>query len=430
MAVLDDTAPASVPPLAPRTAPWALSTPQTLRRWVAATVILTVIAAGFATAAMVQRHSALERAATTTEPLVLDAQTAYTALSDADSTAAGGLLAGAVPPPAVVTRYRKDVALAAAAVGAALRLSAGDDTLSSSLGTVAEGLPVYTGLVERASNENRFGYPVASAYLAEASAYLRTTLLPAAGAAYQDELATLQADQDDASTTPPVIVALACAIGLLAVFVLAQMWVRRRFRRSFNVPMVAATGLLVVVTLAATMAVVASNGAVDRARSAGSLPLANYTEARILALQVRADDELTLLTRESVPAYQKDLTSTLARLQNLVAAQPDPRVGAAVAQLTETHVRIRQYVQANQYLKAVALAVTPDDALEVGLPAASQRLDTALADDVTNAQNSFESATSASRVDILVLVWGLGALVVIAGVLAVGGLGTRLQEYR
>jgi len=431
MAVLDHAAAtAASTTRAPAVAP-VRSTPQSLRRWIVTTVLVTALVAGLATAAMVQRHTALDRAASTTEPLVLDAQTAYTALSDADSTAAGGLLAGAVPPPAVVEHYRTDVATAAAAVSAAQRLAAGDDQLSSSLGTVAVGLPVYTGLVERASSERRVGHPVASAYLGEASNFMRTTLLPAADAAYQDELATLQADQDEATRSVPVTAALVGVLLLLAVLIGAQARVRRRFRRAFNVPLLAATGILIAATLAAGMTLVAANRSVDQARAAGSLPLASYTEARILAQQVRADDELTLLYRESVSAYQKDLTTTLAHLQDLVATQPDTRVTAAVTLLTDTHAEIRGRVQAFHYDEAVTLAVrTAGDSPPVGLPEASQRLDGVLKDDVTTAQGSFETAAAASLDDVAVLAWGLGALVLLAGVLAVVGLGARLREYR
>jgi hypothetical protein len=430
MAVLDDATATAPGRTMSRLVPQVRSTPQSLRAWIAASLAMAALAGFVAVASLAQRYEALDRAATTTEPVLLDAQTAYTSLSDADSTAAGGLLSGAVAPAAVVAHYRGDIATAAAAIGAAQQLSEGDDGLAQALETVAVGLPVYTGLVERASGENRRGYPVASAYLGEASAYLRSTLLPAAGVAYRDELATLQSDQDAASAAVPELAALASALGLLGVILAAHVWVRRRFHRRFNVALISAAVIVVVATALAGVVVASADGSVDRARSAGSLPLLGYTQARILALQLRADDELTLLTRESVPAYQKDLAQTLAGLQTVVGAQPDTRVDSALSTLVDTHARIRSLVQGNAYTAAVALAVLPGDSASSGLPAASSHLDQVLSDDVAAATTSFDSSTSQARSDVGALAGITLLLVLLAGVLCVVGLRARLREYR
>jgi len=406
------------------------STPQSLRRWIAVVAFVAAIVAVTATVVTAARSSALARSATSTGPLVLDTQMAYTALSDADSTAAGGLLAGPVAPAAVVAQYRRDIATAASAVSSAQQLTSGDPKLAAELKTVAVGLPFYTGLVERASTENRLGFPVASAYLGEASGYLRSTLLPAAGGAYTDELAALASSQRQASRTGPVAALLFGAVVLLGALVGAQVWVRNRFHRSINIPLLTATAIVVVTVLVAAVSISAADRAVTSAKSSGSSPLAAYTRARILALQVRADEELTLLTRESVPGYQSDLSSTLARLQRIVNGQSDGAVTSAAATLTSTHQLIRGYVDVGQYDRAVNLAVAPTGQKPPGLPQVSQVLDDALSAEVSSAQRSFETSTATARNEISVLVGGLGAAVAAAGLLAILGLLARLREYR
>jgi len=406
------------------------STPRSLRRWITVIAVVAALVAATATVLIAQRSSALARSAAGTEPLVLDTQMAYTALSDADSSAAGGLLAGPIPPAAVVAQYRRDIATAASSVSSAQQLTSADQKLSAELQTVAVGLPFYTGLVERASSENRLGYPVASAYLGEASGYLRSTILPAAGSAYSHELAVLGANQRQASQAGPVAALLLGAVALVVALLAAQLWVRRRFHRTLNVLLVAATAIVIVTGVVAGFTISAADGAVASARSSGSVPLAADTQARILALQVRADDELTLLTRESVPGYQTDLASTVVRLEKIVHSQPDSRVTRAVQALTSTHARIREYVADGEYVSAVALAVTPTTQPPAGLPQASQALDDALSAAVASAQTSFETSTAAAHERVGVLVGGVGAAVTMAGLLAVLGLLARLREYR
>ena len=58
----------------------------------------------------------------------------------------------------------------------------------------------------------------------------------------------------------------------------------------------------------------------------GSRPVTTFTQARILALRARADDELTLLTRDEYPAYQADYGVTASTLER---ALQTPAAGAA-----------------------------------------------------------------------------------------------------
>jgi len=209
-------------------------TPARLRTAAIALTLIAVVFAASAGATVLSRQVAVDQSATVTEPALVDAQAAYTALSDADTAAAGGLLSGSVEPAAAVTRYQQDLATASAAVTDAARLVPDDPSLSASLRALSVGIPVYAGLVERATTNNRMGYPIASAYLGEASNFLRTDLLSAAIDVYHAELAALSAQQASATRGWPVVACLALLLVLLGGLLVTQWWVRRRFRRTLN----------------------------------------------------------------------------------------------------------------------------------------------------------------------------------------------------
>jgi hypothetical protein len=393
---------------------------------VSVTAMVAVLIA--ATAGMVlHRQTIIGTSQNVTEPVLVDAQTTYTALSDADTTAAGGLLAGPVEPAALKSRYQRDIATAEAAVTDAAQRTQDDLVLGRSLRTVSVGVPFYTALVERAQTNNRLGYPVAAAYLGEASNYLRTGLLPAANRTYVAELAALRGEQATAAAWSPGLLSLVVLLALGALLVAAQVWVRRRFHRTFNLGLLAATALLLVVGAWAVGALVEQTRAVQAAGASGTAPLADLTRARLLALQARADDELTLVSRDSVPAYQADFTVQWPRLVSLLASRHLDQAVLDAAALYTSHLQVRESATAGQYQEAILRASGGTD---TDLPAAAARLDTDLAAGVAAAQDQFDSATSRARESLYGLAFGVVLLCGLVWVCALLGLRARLREYR
>ena len=91
----------------------AWPTPRRLRLASAALAAVAITAGIVGALAMLSRQQATTTAADTAEPLVVGAQTLDVAMSDADTTIAGGFLAGAAVPAAIQARFDADLAQAA-----------------------------------------------------------------------------------------------------------------------------------------------------------------------------------------------------------------------------------------------------------------------------------------------------------------------------
>ncbi len=393
--------------------------------------MVTILAAVVMALAVANRQSAISRAQATSEPLLVQAQTAFTALSDADTTAAGGFLAGTVAPAATQARYRQDLALAAQSVAAVQTGGTGRPAAR----TLAVDLPVYAGLVAAASANQRLGYPVAASYLGEASNLLRTGMLPAASSVYHQAQQRVSNDRSAASSSVPVVVAGL----LLAVVLIGLLWLQvrmaDRFRRTINAPIAAGTVAVLVAGIWLAIALIAQSGHVSRAGSQGATLLSRYTGARLLVLEARADDELTLVTRDSVSSYQADYAALVPRIEAAI----DPaqaKTADEVAHLSAARTALRTYQAAHQVIRsddaagdltaaiAVASGGAPSD-----LPAASDAIDAALTTGITQAQKAFDDQAAAASGDLTGLTVGLVVLGVAAGVMVVGGAQRRIAEY-
>jgi hypothetical protein len=412
----------------PRSSSWVHdSTPARLR--LASTVLATLIVllAVLGSLSATSRATATSRSSSVTEPILIDAQTAFTSLSDADTTAAGGLLAGPVAPVALQSRYQQDIATTSAAVADASQRANDDAVLARALRKLAVGVPFYTAVVQQAATNNRLGYPVAAAYQGEASSFLRSSLLPAARDAYAAELTALNSEQASATTRWPTALALVLLAITLIALILLQVWMRRRFHRSINVALLTATVLLLVVGGWTAVALVRQTHSAKLAATYGSAPLAAYTDARLLALQARADDELALVSRDSVPAYQKDFTAVWSQLSARLASQRDELAQADAAVLLARHVTIRRLAGQQLYGEASAVA---SGAGSIDLPAAATSLDRDLTAGVTAAQRRFDSATADARRSLAGLAPGGLALCLVALILILLGVRERAKEYR
>ncbi len=411
-------------------------------RMIAVSIVLLALLAGLAgTLATVVRQSATSASWQTAEPLMVTAQTIDTSLSDADTTAAASFLQGRVEPATLQQRYDADLTTASADVARAAQEAGSDPAVAGAITTLSTDLPAYAGVVQEANfSERQANYPLAAAYLAEANNLMRTSILPAAAQVYGTEVTRLADDQGNAASTLLTVLAAVAFVALLAALVLAQRWLSGRFHRTWNVALAGATVLVVVLGLWAGVALLAENSGVASSENSGSRPVSTFTDARILALRARADDELTLLTRDSDTSYQKDYVSTAAALKGLLAENQVPNRGGDPSERRQSaralsawdayssvHQQIRHADSSGDLTGAVALASAPG---VHGLPAVSADLNGALATGIVGSQDTFVTTTSGAASDLDGLVWGLalGALVVVALVLL--GFGPRLAEYR
>jgi hypothetical protein len=412
---------------------WAGTTPGWLRTATMGLAALAIVTGVLASLTVLTRSHAVNAVRSTAEPLVVDAATAVVKLSDANTTMAEGFLSGSVIPQRAVSTFGNDLAQAATSLTAAAQRAGTDLAVTRYLQTLQTDLPVYSGLIATAEADNRQGQPVGAAYLAEANHLMNAGLLPAALSLYTAEQARLSHEDHRATTAVPEIVVLILLAVLLGILVYLQVGLARRFHRLLNAGCLVASLAVVTLLVWLAVALAGEGSAVSRAEKQGTNPLGVITQARILASQARADDELTLVTRDVDPSYQKDYGAVAARVSALLdpsqarwtVAEADARLAAFNAWLTygKLHQVVRNLDRSGQLLAAVMAdqRYASPEALTT---------DTKLADGVDAAVSSFDPAASRAQSDLDGLIWVsliLMGLVVI-GVLA--GTRPRLREYR
>ncbi len=415
------------------------TTPAKLR--VVLTALLAVSLAWGAVAAwtVAGRTSAADNVVAISEPLSLDAQQLYRALSDADATEAAAFLSGGLEPLALRTRYEADIAQAARRLEAATA-AAGQSTATSRLATLSAGLPVYTGLVESARADNRLGLPLGAAYLREASGLMRGTLLPAARDLYAQENAQLAAADHQATAVPYA----ALVVAVVAVLLLfgTQRWLARRTKRIVNPGLLVATVAMLAALVWLVTALAVARAHLVAASDRGSVPVEAVARADIAVLQAHADESLTLIDRSGDDSFQQDFVSVEKRLgpgrgslltDAALAARGSPGAALAAAGLQvapawfTAHLRVRSLDDGGRYTAAVRLAVgngRPDSAVLFA------RLDGDLTGAIRADQASFRSAALAGRDALTGLQAGMISLCLLMAAGCAWGISRRLAEYR
>ncbi|HVQ90354.1 MAG TPA: hypothetical protein VMU51_04905 [Mycobacteriales bacterium] len=417
----------------------AATTPGRLQLMLTGLLGLTLLVGLLGAVAAGSARSGTRQLARVTEPLLVNAETINTALADADATAAQAFLAGGLPPAAQTARYRADIDRAGSQLAAATARVGDSGPAADAVRTLATQLPVYTGLIEAARANNRQGFPVGAAYLAQASQLNRSQLLPAA-----QRLLTLQQGNvldgyASARADGSGRWAVAMLVVLLAALVLVQWRLYRRTNRVLNPPLVAATALTVVLAAVLAGVFASQHGRLDRARAEGSDPVGVLAGAHILALQERADEALTLVGRGSGAAYETDFQAVQRVLDEQLlpaavaqAAGPEQRrlvteAQAANVAYVAVHKQIRAQDEQGRYNDAVRLATSDDKA---AAPAAFARLDRALTAAIAADQSRFDQLAAQAGGGLGLLAWFAPLLAAAIGGLALFGLRARLQEYR
>ncbi|MDG6107191.1 hypothetical protein Daura_32650 [Dactylosporangium aurantiacum] len=406
------------------------------------TVVVVVLGLAFGLAGVLTMRAGVGLVRDVTDrsgPLSLQAQDIYRSLSDADATAASAFLANGVEPPQLRKRYLDDIARASSALTVALRGAEGRS--AAALGVLVRQIPAYTGLVESARTYNRQGIPLGGAYLREASALMRQIILPAAQDLFEAESARL-ADAQRAVARWPWTLSL-LGLLLLGALVLTQWYLVRLTNRRLNRGLVLAT--LAALVASGWLAVAASGAAghIGAGRDGGSQQVALLAEARITALQARADEGLTLIARGDGKAFEQDFTVMMERLagkdgkggllQRAHQEAPDDAARAAVqdaqrhaADWLTIHRKVRELDDGSQHAEAVRLATDGD----ASAASAAGRLDAALGEGIAGGGRRFDreagrAGDALGGVDVAV------ALLALAGAAAAAyGLNQRIAEYR
>lgn len=365
------------------------------------------------------------------QPLLVEAETIYSALADADTTATQAFLTGGLEPPAQTARYDADLARASAALTSAARRTPDNGATADAVRALSSGVPQYASLVATARANNRQGLPVGAAYLSAASQLNRDTLLPQAKALFTAAQREVDRGYSNSRSTAWVVLLGVLLLALLVILILAQRYLSRATHRTFNVPLVAATLVTLLLALAAGGVLTVQRAHLGNAATDGSVPVADLADLRILALNERGDEALTLVARGGTDANERDFragaTATATRLAS-VAHDVDGGLAADLRSKHDAYVaahdQIRKLDDSGDYGGAVGLAI--------GAP--TTRTFSTYTDAIGTALEAHK-ATFTSEVHRAGQ--GLGLLTVLGPVLAlivcglaVAGIRARLEEYR
>lgn len=415
----------------------AETTPGRLRLTMAAIVIVALLAGLLVGALTALRSSSADAVATRDEPVMVGAQRLYRALSDADATAATTYLRGGAEPAALRARYLADLRTASLQLADLARRVEGSDE-SAAVESIAADLPVYSGLMETARANNRQGLPVGAAYVRQASQdYMRNRMLPASRQLYAAEAQRLNDHQHRGTDIDSLIFVVIAFGGLLAVVIQAQVYLAQRTHRVFNVPLVAATVVLVGLSVWTVVGMASARSALLRSQRDGTDSVQILSAARILALRAQADESLALVARGDGEQYVNDFVQVDGLLQPPSGLLGDaaglidsraalPALAATWRGIGVEHAQVAQLEHEGNFDAAVQRAV----GLHAREAALFDRLDRGLEAPIAAAQRRFDQAAHDARSALTGLAIGIPLLLVVCVALALTGLQSRLNEYR
>ncbi|WP_443333655.1 hypothetical protein [Streptomyces sp. CB02460] len=445
-------APAPVPPqpstltvVAGRLRAAATTEPGRLRV-IGAVLALLVLAFGAVTAVEINdRAASADDVVKRSQPLSADAAGIYRSLADADAAAASGFLAGPQEPRAVHDQYVRDIEEASRLLVKAATNTDAATASGREITTLNEGLPRYTGLIERARANNRQGLPLGGAYLRYANQTMSGELLPAAERLYAAETGRLGDDQGSARSWP--LFALGTGIVALAVLAWAQRRNYRRTNRVFNHGLLAATAATTVLLLWLAVGHTVARSGLAEADSHGQRPMDVLNRARIDSLKARADENLTVVARGAVltedgkndkyetdyAAGMKALGGELATAAKLADETGDGEGGKPVAAAAEAvkewqgrHRTARGTDDAGDYESALEQIIGQENSTGESF----KKVDDALRDALAHEQDDFTRAARDGRGALGGLPVGAAILAVLGAVAAIVGVNRRLSEFR
>jgi len=289
--------------------PARTSTPVLLRRL----SILVAVAAGMlalvGTAAVVLTRNTVDSVGHRTVPAIIDSQKIHQALADADRSAANDFLSGGVEVGGPRQQYQRDIGLVTSELEQAAEHNSVGSEGSAVLQRVSAKVTEYTGLVETARAYNRVGYPVGATYLRTASRLMhdpKTGILVDVDALDRLNNQNLGRENGQMWAAAGALAGFyLVALGMLAMLMYTQGFLRERFRRRRNPRVIAATVLLVLLAggLAVQAAVTYVN--VEQAQLHAFGRLHGLWQARSLALDANGNESLSLISRGAGTAFDE-----------------------------------------------------------------------------------------------------------------------------
>lgn len=409
------------------------TTPGKLRLGMFAIFILSICFAIAGYVGVSGARSSVNTIARDAVPSIVTAQTVRVKLLQMDSLASQEFLAGGADSGAQARVKYEAVRqeLGEQLTIAAKNISFGKDE-QTPLETLMNKVQAYNGLVEAARANNRQGFPVGAAYLRMASTMLHNEMLPQTQAI--DQLNVKQLENEYASFKSASVIHIgviaAAGLALLAVLGYMQLFISKKMRRSFNLPLLAASAVVVALTAYSIVGMTLQRSNLGAAKEASFVSAYNWLEARGAAYDAKTDQSLFLIALGAGAKYEE---SAKVKVEKLAAAAAQNAQGDSASALSALRTYVQQDERIRGYDKAGKRAEAVNLALGNGTQEAQKSFDDlnqVLTANLKTATGSFDAsiASAESNINLLDLAFIVLSLAVVA--LAYFGLTPRINEYR
>ena len=391
----------------------SVDVPKQLSRWQLIAVLACLVFAVLTATIQVLSWNANRQAANNTEQLVR-VQNIQSTLFRADALATTAFLTGGLEPPEQRAEYDAAIETITRQIAEAAEAQPADRDALAALNTAVTD---YNATIAQARANNRQGFPVGAEYLRTASTGLRDTAVEGSAIPIAQALvaANAQRAEDELDAQHPFLLLLP---GLAALAVL--FWVNRmiagRFRRRFNVGIVAAFAAVAVLTVVGffVAAIQASNNNDLRAGSYDT----SYREstARTAANDAKANESLRLISRGSGQVYEDRWVVASQTVEDNASDETLPYW----ADYVTVHKKVVKTDDGGDYDKAVGLS-TNDTTLDA-FDEQSQQV-------ISDAGFETTDALRSGNTGILVLAFLTLAIGIAAAGMTIWGIGQRRREY-
>ena len=427
--------------------------------------LVFLLAIGFAIAGylgVTGARSSLNTIARDAVPSIVTAQTVRVKLLEMDALATQEFLAGGADSGAQARIKYEAVRrqLGEQLTVASKNISFGKDE-QAPIEKLMENVQIYTGMVESARVNNRQGYPVGAAYLRMASIMLHDQMLPLTQSIDQLNVKQLEDEYAGFKSGSFMRIAMFGGAGLALLMVLGymQMFLSRNMRRTFNLPLMAASAIVVAVTGYSVVSMTMMSNNLASAKEVSFVSSYNWLTARGTAYDTKTDQSLYLIALGAGAKYEASMKDKVAKLapvdvtqQMIDAAMRDdaPFKGLfadeisskavsseerrqAVAAVTalrnylEQDSRIRTFDKSGRRAEAVSLA------LGNGTQEAQKAFDTfteVLSANLKKATQDFDASVARAEGNMSFLDLGFIIISLLVMALTYLGLTPRINEYR
>lgn len=395
-----------------------------------ATMAVIVITAAVAWVLTDRLVAETTEVAESTGEVLIATQQISASFAEADAAAVSVHLAGAEGNKEQRRLYEQATERATTSLERVARLIGDDENSHDALGDIGAGTTRYSGLIEAARLASVEGLPAADSILQEATALNRAEISPAV-----DLVASRARSRfDDLTSSTWYLITIALLVVALAVLLIAQYSLHRRFRRVVNVPLAAASLILLALIFLSARGFGTQQSAFNDAEDDAFDAITVSEQLQQLVYRHRATGTASVL--------QGRATDTLGELEQQIAAPDSGLIARTLSEASSVRESAAAEEISVRWQRYVAESGRIQDALASGATDTAQSITQGSANAAFNGFNtSVEAALLDNREQFLgqldrasdSLRW-LRAMILVGSLLAAvltwWGFSLRIGEYR